>query len=74
MTVAILLLGLLFPATLSLIDCINREPSDFEGGAPDRQAWIRWLILAIPLSLILVGYGIVLGYYWNVVKRTTYPG
>ena len=56
---------------LSLVDCINREEDNFAGGADDRRAWIRWLIVAILTVPILVGYGIVLGYYFTVVKRNT---
>lgn len=69
----LLLLGLELPALISLVDCINRPDDSFEGGAPDRQAWIRWLIVAVLTVPILVGYGIVLGYYFTVVKRSA-PG
>ena len=68
-----LLFGLELPAVLSLVDCINREDDHFQGGGPDHQAWIRWLIVAVLTVPILVGYGIVLGYYFIVVKRST-PG
>ncbi len=71
MRVIILLVGLTFPAVLSLLDCLNRSEEEFEGGAADRRGWLRWLLIAIPASLVLVGYGIVLGYYWAVVKRNT---
>ena len=75
MTVVVVFAGLLFPSALALLDCINREADDFEGGEADRKAWIRWLILGLPLCLLLVGYGILLGYYWGVVKRSPqYPG
>ena len=66
-----LLLGLEIPAVLGLLDCINREPDEFAEGAADRAGWIRWLIVAIVTVPILVGYGIVLGYYYAVVKRNT---
>ena len=59
-----------FPATVALLDCINRDPDGFEGGAPDRAGWIKWLCVSLLLCPILFGYGIVLGYYWAVVKRT----
>lgn len=62
--------GLLFPAILALLDCVQRDPSEFEGGASDRRAWIRWLVIALPLCGVLVGYGILLGYYWSVMKRS----
>ena len=58
---------------LSLIDCINRGDDHFIGGQEDRRAWIRWLIVAMITVPILVGYGIVLGYYFTVVKRNM-PG
>jgi hypothetical protein len=66
---ALVLLGLDFPAALSLLDCFNREADEFEGGAEDRSAWLRWLIAALVLCPVLVGYGIVLGYYYRVVRR-----
>jgi hypothetical protein len=65
----LLLIGLEFPAVLSLVDCFNREDDHFLGGAEDRKAWIRWLIVSVLTVPILVGYGIVLGYYFTVVKR-----
>ena len=69
MTWVVLAIGLEFPATVALLDCINRGPDDFDGGEDDRTAWIKWLIISFALCPILVGYGIVLGYYWAVVKR-----
>lgn len=69
MRVVVVFGGLLFPAVLALLDCVQRDASDFEGGEADRRAWIRWLALGIPLCLVLIGYGILLGYYWGVVKR-----
>lgn len=65
------LLGLTLPAVLSLLDCTNRPPDHFEGGAPDRSAWLRWLVIAVPTSLVGVGFGIVLGYYYGVVRRNS---
>lgn len=65
----LLLAGIAFPATLSLLDCWNRPATDFAGGDEDRRAWIRWLAVAVPTSWIGVGLGIVLGYYYAVVKR-----
>jgi hypothetical protein len=67
----ILLVGLDIPAALALLDCINRSPDQFEGGTGDRAGWLRWLIIALPLSWVLIGYGIVLGYYYSVVRRNT---
>ena len=65
----LLVLGLEFPVLLALLDCFNREPEGFEDGASDRTAWLGWLLAALVLPL--VGYGVVLGYYWSVVKRDT---
>lgn len=67
----VLALGLTFPAALSLLDCANREPGEFEGGASDRSGWLKWLALAVPLCAVGVGYGIVLGYYSGVVRRNS---
>ena len=66
----VLVIGMEFPALVAWLDCINRDADAFEGGAPDRQGWIRWLVVSLVLCPILFGYGIVLGYYWSVVKRT----
>ena len=63
----LLVFGFEFPVLLALLDCFNREAEGFDGGASDRRAWLGWLSAA--LALPLVGYGIVLGYYWSVVKR-----
>jgi hypothetical protein len=65
----ILIVGLEFPATLSLVDCINRSDEEFAGGTADRKGWLRWLVVAVLTSVVGIGYGIVLGYYWAVVKR-----
>jgi hypothetical protein len=70
MKYVVLVLGLEFPALVALVDCINRRPEEFEGGAEDRGSWIKWLAISLVLCPILFGYGIVLGYYWAVVKRT----
>lgn len=67
----LILIGLEFPAAMALLDCINRGPDHFEGGAPDRRAWIGWLVVAIVTVPILVGYGIVIGYYYVVVRRNS---
>lgn len=64
-----LVLGLEFPAIIALLDCSNRGVDEFDGGADDRGAWIKWLLVSLVLCPILIGYGIVLGYYWAVVKR-----
>ena len=69
----ILVLGLEFPVVLALLDCVNRSEDHFDGGAGDRRAWIRWLAIAMVLAPILFGYGIVLAYFYAVVKRNA-PG
>ena len=65
----ILVLGLEFPVVLALLDAINRNEDHFEGGAEDRRAWVRWLVIAMVLAPVLLGYGIVLSYFSAVVKR-----
>jgi hypothetical protein len=67
----LVLIGLEFPALMAMLDCLNRGPDHFEGGAPDRRAWIGWLAIAIVTVPILVGYGIVIGYYYVVVRRNS---
>lgn len=67
----LVLLGLEFPVIMALLDCWNRPEEHFAGGAPDRAAWLRWLALAVVLAVVLVGYGIVLGYYYAVVRRSS---
>jgi hypothetical protein len=69
----VLLAGLSFPAVLALIDCFNRDPSHFKGGTEDRQSWLRWLVLAVFTAPVLIGNGILLSYYWAVIKRNA-PG
>ena len=66
-----LLIGLESIAVFTLLDCFNRDPGDFAGGAPDRQAWIKWLWVAVATAWFGVGNGIVLGYYYAVVKRNS---
>ena len=67
----LLILGLEFPALLALLDCYNRGPDHFAGGAPDRSAWLRWLLVAVLTAWCLVGNGILLGYYYVVVRRNS---
>jgi hypothetical protein len=71
---AILLLGLEFPALLALLDCANRPTDHFLGGADDKRAWTRWLVVGVAGAWMLWGNGIVLGYYYGVVKRNTPMG
>jgi hypothetical protein len=64
-------LGLEYPAAFSLFDCRQRPADEFPGGEADKRAWTWWLVVAVATAWALVGNGIVLGYYWSVVKRTT---
>ena len=65
----LLLLGLEFPALMALIDCSQRSPDHFAGGAPDRAAWLKWLVIGVITVPVLLGYGVVLGYYFSVIRR-----
>ncbi|MDQ1392103.1 MAG: hypothetical protein QOF30_1080 [Acidimicrobiaceae bacterium] len=56
---------------LALLDCIGRESTEFPGGATDRRAWIMWLCVGVATAWFLVGNGIVLGYYYAIVRRNT---
>ena len=72
MSWVLLILGMEFPGIVALLDCYQRSPDRFAGGARDRSAWFKWLVVALFLAPIGVGYGILLGYHWNVIKRQTY--
>lgn len=67
----LVLLGLEFPAIMALLDCWFRPDDHFEGGAADRRAWKGWLIVAVITVPILVGYGLLIGYYYAVVRRNS---
>jgi hypothetical protein len=67
----LVLLGLEFPVLMALLDCWQRPADHFEGGAPDRRAWLRWLLVAVVTAPVLLGFGIVLGYYFAVVRRNS---
>jgi hypothetical protein len=69
----ILVAGLELPAVVALLDCINRPEEHFAGGREDQRSWTKWLVIGVALALIGVGYGIVLGYYFSVVRRNV-PG
>jgi hypothetical protein len=71
---AILLLGLELPALLALLDCVNRPPEHFARGHDDKRAWARWLLVGLGGAWMLWGNGIVIGYYYGVVKRNTPMG
>ena len=72
----LVVLGLEFPALMALVDCSQRPPEHFKEGAADRRSWLRWLVVGVLTVPVLVGYGIVLGYYFSVVRRNspTAPG
>lgn len=67
----LVLLGLEVPAIVALSDCTFRPPEHFAGGADDRIAWQRWLIVAVLTVPLLVGFLIVIGYYHVVVRRNS---
>ncbi len=67
----LVLLLLEFPVIAAVLDCWQRPEEHFAGGAPDRRAWMRWLALAVVTVPILLGFGIVLGYYHAVVRRNS---
>jgi hypothetical protein len=67
----LVLLGLEFPVLMALLDCWQRPPEHFKDGAEDRTAWLRWLLVAVVTVPILLGFGIVLGYYFAVVRRNS---
>ncbi len=56
---------------LALVDCFGREDAEFPGGADDRRAWVLWLCVGVATAWFLVGNGIVLGYYYAIVRRNT---
>jgi len=64
-------LALEVPTIVALLDCWNREPGEFVGGADDRRSWLVWLWVAVATSWLFIGYVVVLGYYYSVVKRQT---
>ena len=67
----LVLLLLEFPVVTALLDCSNRPEDHFAEGADDRRAWLRWLWVAVVTVPILLGFGIVLGYYYAVVRRNS---
>jgi hypothetical protein len=71
MGVLLFILALETPAILALLDCTNRDPDQFPGGDADRRAWQRWLLAGVATAWILVGNGVVLAYYYSIVRRTT---
>ena len=67
----LLLLMLEFPVVMALLDCWQRPADHFAEGDADRRAWLKWLVVAVVTVPVLLGYGIVLGYYFAVVRRST---
>jgi hypothetical protein len=60
-----------FPVIAAVLDCWQRPEEHFLEGADDRRAWLRWLAVAVVTAPILLGFGIVLGYYYAVVRRNS---
>ena len=67
----VLLVLMEFPVIMALLDCWQRPADHFADGEDDRKAWMRWLVVAVITVPILLGYGIVLGYYYAVVRRNS---
>ncbi len=67
----LVIIGLEFPVMMALLDCWQRPREHFKDGAEDRTAWLRWLVVAVVTVPVLLGYGIVLGYYFAVVRRNS---
>lgn len=67
----LLVLMLEFPVLTGLLDCWQRPPDHFAEGAEDRKAWLKWLAVAVVTVPVLLGYGILLGYYFAVVRRNS---
>jgi hypothetical protein len=74
MSWVLLVIGMLFPGLVALSDCYQRSPDKFAGGERDRAAWLKWLVVALPLCAVGIGYGILLGYHQNVIKRSSGMG
>lgn len=67
----VFLLLIEFPVVAALLDCWQRPPEHFLAGTQDRLAWLRWLGVAVLTAPLLLGFGIVLGYYYAVVRRNS---
>ena len=67
----IFLLLLEFPVIAAVLDCGQRPADHFREGAEDRKTWLRWLAVAVVTAPLLLGFGIVLGYYYAVVRRNS---
>ena len=67
----LMLVLLEFPVVTALLDCWQRPEDHFVAGAEDRRAWLRWLAVAVVTAPLLLGVGIVLGYYYAVVRRNS---
>lgn len=69
MGVALLIFGMAFPGLVAIADCYQRPADRFAGGAKDKSGWMKWLVIALFLYPVGIGYGILLGYHQNVIKR-----
>ena len=71
MDLVLLILALELPAVMALLDCWNRRADEFPEGEADRRAWLQWLLVGVATAWFLVGNGIVLAYYFVVIKRSS---
>lgn len=67
----LVLIGLEFPVAMALLDCYQRPGDQFLEGDDDRRTWLKWLWIAVVTVPILLGFGIILGYYFAVVRRNS---
>jgi hypothetical protein len=67
----IVLVVLETPAVVALLDCANRDPDQFSRGAEERRSWLAWLAVGVATAWLLIGNGIVLAYYYAVIRRNT---
>lgn len=70
-SLTLFLLLIEFPVVAALLDCWQRPEEHFAEGAEDRRTWLRWLVVAVVTAPILLGFGILLGYYYAVVRRNS---
>jgi hypothetical protein len=60
-----------FPVLMAVLDCWHRPADHFAEGPEDRVAWLRWPAVAVVTVPVLLGYGILFGNYFAVVRRNS---